>query len=835
MVGLGFPLPGWVVTPSGGNILNITVNDYDTDDPDLELIRVQYRRTIGDGAWINIAELQKNELGDVFTIVPWDTQGLQDGLYEIRSVSQCFGAQNPGLSDIIKGRIERTPPRLFGLPQPADGVLSPGDEISITFNEPIRCDLLIQADVFNNNNIGLYNTATGELIDAVISCSEDKIVVVPNVLNQFIENQILRVVVEDVEDLAGNLLEEPVSWEFFVNRSTLFWQNARIHEMVEEGDELIVERDIKNQGGIAMDYSLENIPGWMTAFPSTGTVLPGEVRTVTFTFASDLVAKFYEQEVVMSTPEGDEPLDVVLRVTCPDPGWAINAADYLYSMNMTLELDIEGEIADDMLDQVGAFVEGELRGVAPVMYSEELDKYLAFLTVFSNEVDNETVTFEIWDASTCILYGSTYETFPFEADGLVGTPLVPQKIHTNNMVQRSLQLVPGWNWISYNVALPDSSINTVLGSLTAPGGAIVKGQAAFSQYFSAADSWIGSLNNLSHRTMYQYRSEAIDSLRLLGMLVNPALEPLQLEAGWNWLSYLPRQGMNVNDALAALTPLNGDIIKGQATFAQYVAGVGWIGNLNFMLPGRGYLLNLSNPDILYYPQSFTGGSELEYRGALVDARPDQPTQSSYWEVDPYEYEFSMNLIAIVQDGALGNCLNEAHEVGAFADDELRGANKPLYIEELDAWLLFLTVYSDTEGGEPISFKLYDASTSQEFDINEQMIFIANRIDGTLESPVVLTLNTTVDAEEAWGSPVTFNVFPNPARDQVFVEYQARSAGTHTIMFTDALGRQVKMIKQEANRGVNLARWSAHGLPAGLYQVSLITPQGQVNTQLLELN
>ena len=75
MVSTTFPLQDWVLLPSNGNTLNITVAEYDKSDSDLELMRVQYRRSQGDGAWINIAEIQKADLGPVFTIVPWNTQG----------------------------------------------------------------------------------------------------------------------------------------------------------------------------------------------------------------------------------------------------------------------------------------------------------------------------------------------------------------------------------------------------------------------------------------------------------------------------------------------------------------------------------------------------------------------------------------------------------------------------------------------------------------------------------------------------------------------------------------------------------------------------------------
>ncbi|MGA1049784.1 MAG: Ig-like domain-containing protein, partial [Minisyncoccia bacterium] len=228
-IDIGFPLQNWVHTPDDGPNLLITLNEFNRYDADLELIRVQYRRQKGDGAWINIREVLKSELdNDVFKIVTWNTSELKDGFYEIRAVTQCTGSQNAGISTVIVGKFEREAPQIVGVPEPSDGVLELGDEISITFNEPIRCDILLQADLFNNNNIGLYNTRTGELIDATITCNDDKIVLVPNVPQQFIENEILRVQLDSVKDLANNSFGT-ISWEFFVDKNPLRWIGQNIN------------------------------------------------------------------------------------------------------------------------------------------------------------------------------------------------------------------------------------------------------------------------------------------------------------------------------------------------------------------------------------------------------------------------------------------------------------------------------------------------------------------------------------------------------------------------------------------------------------------------------
>ena len=117
---------------------------------------------------------------------------MADGEYEIRALTECSGdaTNRPGYSQVIKGKIDRQPPRLLGVPQPSDGVYHVGDEISFTFNQAINCNKLIQADINNANNVGLYYNNT--LIDVKITCHDNKIVLDPTFDNEYFENKILR-------------------------------------------------------------------------------------------------------------------------------------------------------------------------------------------------------------------------------------------------------------------------------------------------------------------------------------------------------------------------------------------------------------------------------------------------------------------------------------------------------------------------------------------------------------------------------------------------------------------------------------------------------------------
>ncbi|TXB63176.1 LamG-like jellyroll fold domain-containing protein [Phaeodactylibacter luteus] len=818
-VNISAPMQDWVITPQDQDTLFITLNGYDKNDDDLVLIRLQYRPEVGDGSWINIAEIPKDSLGEVFEVATWSLSNLNDGAYELRAVTQCDDpALNPGFSEVIRGRKETRPPRLLGTPQPSDGVLGPGDEISIRFTKRIDCNDITQAEGIGtniqNNNVGLYDAATGVLIDAIITCNEDELKIVPNVPNQYIENRLLRVKVEAVEDLFGNALAVPVVWEFQVNRSALYWSEPRIKEAVVEGSGLAVAREIINQGGAAFSYQLQNIPDWLEVFPTTGTVPPGVSETVMFQVDNDLPPGEYQEVLNMVTAQGVEPFDLDIRVVCPPPVWEVNPNTFSYSMSFTLALDIEGAMSQDPLDQIGAFVGGELRGVANVEFVPELSAYMAFLTVYSNQPTGESIAFRVWDARECILYGSTAESFSFIADELVGSPGAPQVLHTNNLLLRKIAFDPGWNWFSYNVEAPEPALNNILAALSRPQGGTIKGQAAFSVFFDAGNVWTGALQALSHVQSYQYKSSVQDSLLILGHPVNPDSVLIPLQPGWNWIGYLPQQGLSIDSALTALEPAAGDILKSQDAFAQFVPGIGWIGSLGFMQPTRGYQLYLQNGGTLAYP-ALSGGEAPQLSGGTSVEERSTPL---FWKADPRAFERSMNIIALVEASDKGGNILEAYdEVGAFSGGALRGSCRPVYVPHLDAYLAFLTVYGAEDAGD-IRFRYYEAESGAVIPLEESVPFVSNAVLGTVAEPQPLTLGSnTVEGQEH----DRLRVYPNPASESISLHFYAPLPGPATIGLYDALGRKAAEQSLSAIAGENQLDWQLPGtLPSGLYFLRL---------------
>jgi len=869
-VQINVPEQNWVVrpdatTPGSDDVLRITTSGYTKSVEEFDRIRVQYRASNGDGAWINIvppdppqnplqngAEVVKANLGASFTQFFWDTEGLADGNYEIRAIAVCQGdaSDKPGYSQIIKGRIDRQPPSLVGTPEPSDGVLHVGDEISFTFNKPVNCNKLIEADLTQPNNVGLYDATTGQLIDVEISCYENKITLVPKFQNQFFENHILRAELHNIRDLTGNVLIE-TDWEFFVDRNELAWLTDSLGMTKNEDEIKTVSASIHNRGGSPVPFSIVGAPAWVRVVPDRGTLVPNEIRPIQFEVDSTLAFGHWSDSITLRTETGqnpffmggDENLPFGVRVVCRPPDWDLDAGIHPVTMNMVLELDIQGTVSTDYEDIAAAFIDGELRGRARVIYIPAVNKHLAYLTIYGESSDAlKPALLQIWDASACLRFGQVVENFTFQPDNVIGSPLVPQVVHTNGLVLREVPFRTGWNWLSFNLAFPDPAINPALASLQHPDNDLLKGQSVFSVY--GGGTWVGSLSTLSNTTMYQYRADQPDTLKMLGQLIDPTTVTISLVSGWNWLGYVPSFALPIDEALSSISAQTGDIIKGQTAFAQYINGFGWLGNLKFLQPPHGYQIRLTNPANLTYPlpsqhrqSSLPAEADRRRReGHSGVEQPNNPTTqqlNNFWSVNPAQYEHSMTLIGMLRvNGA--NASTAGMELGAFVGSEVRGSAQAIYIEPLQAYLFFLTAYANT-GGEQMRFKLFESSSGTVQDLVETMWFSSDLHQGSLASPVPFSLKTSGLAEKS--AEQSFDVQPNPFSHETLLRFVLPDAQEVLLSIADVNGREVSQSRLAARSGLNTLTWdgtsdTGQRLGNGVYFVRLRTEAGTVTRKVM---
>ena len=236
-----------------------------------------------------------------------------DGEYQLRSQAICGGGKYPGTSAVVGGLIDREGPLVFGSPTPIDGILSPDDVISVTFNEDVQCgDISIGA-----GDIALYNSVLGIPVDFAFSCGGNMITFDPIPANIYLENQVFRAEVHNLSDMYGNLREESITWEFFVNKNPIEWNGTNIDNIViGVEDEYMTQRELVNTGGSNRSYTIIggregavasgaplNLPIWISVSPLEGTLTPGASQNIDIGLIDIVAVNLYPFKETVAKPD----------------------------------------------------------------------------------------------------------------------------------------------------------------------------------------------------------------------------------------------------------------------------------------------------------------------------------------------------------------------------------------------------------------------------------------------------------------------------------------------------------------------------------------------------
>jgi len=106
------------------------------------------------------------------------------------------------------------------------------------------------------------------------------------------------------------------------------------------------------------------------------------------------------------------------------PNWNVNKSNKQYSMTITGILSIEDVESTDTNDIIAAFVNDECRGVTNPVYVESLNRYIAFLSIFSNNTSGEEVVFYLFDDDKNDTL-RVNRTQIFQSETIIGTPEAP--------------------------------------------------------------------------------------------------------------------------------------------------------------------------------------------------------------------------------------------------------------------------------------------------------------------------------------------------------------------------------------------------------------------------
>ena len=638
-----------------------------------------------------------------------------------------------------------------------------------------------------------------------------------------VEGCILDIEVDLVKDLYGNQMSSPITWTAYINQNQLIWDEQLIQKEKILGESMTFEIDIINQGGSLEQFEISNLPIWLTANPSEGILDPSTHTSIEFVVNEDLFIGDYTEDIMLTgNNEYAERLELQVNVEALSPTYSLDPSNFEYTMNFMGKVSLDGIRSRDEKDILFAFVGDELRGATELIYIEDYDAYFVFFSVYSNNALNESIEFRLWDASEGKIQAQIMvneaSSISFEDEVVVGSFNELIHFEATNMLRQEIALNSGWNWVSFNLDAEDGAspnhlmIPTVTSSLTEINISNFKSQSAYAQYIDVEgmdQNWFGSLTELSVEDMFMLKISEKDTIVYEGQAVLPYETPISISSGWNWIGYLGQRMLAINDALSSLNPISGDVVKSKTAFSMYAnESLGWLGSLNNMQGGKGYMLRSNNSGALIYPESsMYGGSQF---------RMDNNKYShNLWKVDHSRYENSMSFVARIEHPDYEKPQTN-NLLGVFSGLNCVGNITAIEINTEES-LYFITVHGND--GDELRFDYLDVERDKVYRAENVVEFESDKLIGTIDNPYPININV-----EAQDLAVFFDlsIYPNPFSTVFDLSFTLDESVKVEIQLYDVMGRFVKTIsKSLMNTGTHKLQIEGENLAKGVYFIEVI--------------
>jgi len=528
---------------------------------------------------------------------------------------------------------------------------------------------------------------------------------------------------------------------------------------------------------------------WSSSVPSVAEINPssGEVRGMTAGTAL----------ITYTLPTG---CAVSMTFNVLPSGWEFDSENFTHQGRITSSVTIEGTGAESGF--LAAFAGNECRGITEAVYNPQSGNYIFELNCFSNTETGDVLVFRYFNPAVVMEYNLD-RSVDFSSGMNTGSASAPFPMNIGT--DYSVSLSAGWNWFSFNTTLDNMTPQFILEAANSPGD-YIKNQTVSATYYEGL-GWFGTLDRLDSRELYKIRLQNNSVIHFSGRPVDINAINIPLASGWNWIGYLPRQAMPVNTALQSLSPSDLDYIKDQVSSSTYYADFSlWYGTMDDMEPQRGYMLRVTNPGTLVYPEPEGKGNQMS----------SGTEQTGAFNPHPYEFSGEVFVRVILDDIPKGS---ENDTLYAYVGDELRGLTAGM--EFLDGTYHFsLMIYSNLVTGETVTFRYYNSDTKKIYNCSETVIFTDDMRLGTAQYPLLMHAYATSVHENIINDP-DFRIYPNPSEKFLNIEYTLNEPGDVRITVFDSFGRAVRtLVDQKQQPGSYLYEWNSDLPAGGVYFIKL---------------
>ncbi len=397
----------------------------------------------------------------------------------------------------------------------------------------------------------------------------------------------------------------------------------------------------------------------------------------------------------------------------------------------------------------------------------------------------------------------------FNHDGIGGEVIVPLTVTVTNENGASERIIPlstGWNLISTNI-LPEGRDDFVglMRPLTDEGALILAKDGAGNFFwpgrnFDNIDAWEsqqGYWLKLSSHAQLHFTGEPV------------AMEtPIDLGAGWNTVSYLPRIPAGPDVALANLAE---NLVIARDGFGRFYLPAYNFTDMDVMREGNGFQLKVREAaELIYGLDGAASRRGPRYSSADLEWLHNLPaTESMHNLLVQSSLQSGTRLEAFTPAGLLSGR-------GVVGEDGFAG----------------LTLWGDDQA----------SAVCDGFVAWEEPVLKIVGIDGEL--PFAVKDGLAEWSSGGWGVvalaetilPLKFAIsaaYPNPFNSALNITFTLAETGEITLRVFDLTGRAAgTLVSGNLKAGVHRAEWNAEAMPSGIYMLRLESAAKKVSQKVL---
>ncbi len=146
------------------------------------------------------------------------------------------------------------------------------------------------------------------------------------------------------------------------------------------------------------------------------------------------------------------------------------------------------------------------------------------------------------------------------------------------------------------------------------------------------------------------------------------------------------------------------------------------------------------------------------------------SQPSGWEVYPGDFQYSMTLTGTFEFSDEYLTVDASDYLAAFSDNICCGMMQPEFDADLQKWIVYLTIFSNTDGND-INLVFYDTENDTEIAVYDTIAFKVNSIVGNAEVGYIVSdehVENSILGIFQHDKPINVNLFPCPASDNLTI-------------------------------------------------------------------